>query len=167
MSIQVQNHWFFSCLTVVFWLNYSSVPWIRLADITRFRTRMKFKDSHRAASQKSVLSLLEYELNVQGCFVIQLSSFCVAFSFSAKAFIFYHNFFRLSRTFFIFLILNFAIFSEATCLFYYIRLILSSTFYYYFHFSKKSEIIIRRRRDLNPRTAQTIYTLSRGASSAT
>ena len=25
-----------------FWLNYSSVPWIRLADITRFRTRMKF-----------------------------------------------------------------------------------------------------------------------------
>ena len=40
-----------------------------------------------------------YELNVQGCFVIQLSSFCVAFSFSAKAFILYRNYFRLSRTF--------------------------------------------------------------------
>ena len=40
-----------------------------------------------------------YELNVQGCFVIQLSSFCVAFSFSAKSFILYRNYFRLSRTF--------------------------------------------------------------------
>ena len=53
------------------------------------------------------------------------------------------------------LFLFFSVFCDRF-LFYHSYIILSITFW-----------MIRRRRDLNPRTAQTVYTLSRGASSAT
>ena len=49
--------------------------------------------------------------------------------------------------------------SDATRLFYHESFQMSRTFFISFH--------QRRRRDLNPRTAQTVYTLSRGTSSAT
>ena len=49
--------------------------------------------------------------------------------------------------------------SDATRLCYHESFQMSRTFFISFH--------QRRRRDLNPRTAQTVYTLSRGTSSAT
>ena len=110
MSIQVQNHWFFSCLTVVFWLNYSSVPWIHLADITRFRTRMKFMNW-----TFKVVLLFSYQV------AVLLSH--------AKAFIYYHNQMFLSRTIFLFFKFSNQIFQQscrATCLYYHIQKMLSS-----------------------------------------
>ena len=77
-QIEVQNHWFFSCLYCLF----------------RFWTFVLFHGlSCRHHSQENPN---EIWINVQGCFVIQLSRFC----FHAKAFIFYHIDFCLSRTFF-------------------------------------------------------------------
>ena len=59
-----------------------SLPWIRLADITRFRTRNLNWIERSRLFCYSVINLL--------------------FAFRAKAFIFYHSFFCLSRTFFFF-----------------------------------------------------------------
>ena len=76
-QIEVQNHWFFSCLYCLF----------------RFWTFVLFHGlSCRHHSQENPN---EIWINVQGCFVIQLSRF----RFHAKAFIFYHIDFCLSRTF--------------------------------------------------------------------
>ena len=76
-QIEVQNHWFFSCLYCLF----------------RFWTFVLFHGlSCRHHSQENPN---EIWINVQGCFVIQLSRFC----FHVKAFIFYHIAFYLSRTF--------------------------------------------------------------------
>ena len=76
-QIKVQNHWFFSCHYCLF----------------RFWTFVLFHGlSCRHHSQENPN---EIWINVQGCFVIQLSRFC----FRAKAFIFYHIGFYLSRTF--------------------------------------------------------------------
>ena len=113
-QIEVQNHWFFSCLYCLF----------------RFWTFVLFHGlSCRHHSQENPN---EIWINVQGCFVIQLSRF----RFHAKAFIFYHIDFCLSRTFLTFLKK------------------------FFLHKLK------RRRRDLNPRAGFPTYTLSRGASSA-
>ena len=83
-------------------------------------------------------------MNFQGCFTVQLSMYCFVFFIR-------RNFDRIScfnhfvNTFFIF-------FCD----------------YYLYHFLLLiAFLMIRRRRDLNPRTARTVYTLSRGASSAT
>ena len=62
----------------------------------------------------------------------------------------------LSRTF---LFLFYSSLPDATRLCYHESFQMSRTFFISFH--------QRRRRDLNPRTAQTVYTLSRGTSSAT
>ena len=76
-QIEIQNHWFFSCLYCLF----------------RFWTFVLFHGLPcRHHSQENPN---EIWINVQGCFVIQLSRFC----FHAKAFIFYHIGFCLSRTF--------------------------------------------------------------------
>ena len=76
-QIKVQNHRFFSCLYCLF----------------RFWTFVLFHGlSWRHHSQKNPN---EIWINVQGCFVIQLSRFY----FLSKAFIFYHIAFYLSRTF--------------------------------------------------------------------
>ena len=76
-QIEVQNHWFFSCLYCLF----------------RFWTFVLFHGLPcRHHSQENPN---ENWINVQGCFVIQLSRFC----FHVKAFIFYHIAFYLSRTF--------------------------------------------------------------------
>ena len=89
-QIEVQNHWFFSCLYCLF----------------RFWTFVLFHGlSCRHHSQENPN---EIWINVQGCFVIQLSRFC----FHAKAFIFYHIDSCLSRTFLSF----FSFFSEAILL---------------------------------------------------
>ena len=62
----------------------------------------------------------------------------------------------LSRTF---SFLFYSSLSDTTRLYYHESFQMSRTFFISFH--------QRRRRDLNPRTAQTVYTLSRGTSSAT
>ena len=61
---------------------------------------------HGSVSPTSLASgpEISIELNVRGCFVIQLSTYfaelCSAFCFwTAKSFVLYHNFFCLSRTF--------------------------------------------------------------------
>ena len=92
-QIEVQNHWFFSCLYCLF----------------RFWTFVLFHGlSCRHHSQENPN---EIWINVQGCFVIQLSRFC----FHAKAFIFYHIDSCLSRTFFIYLKIFFPISFKSMC----------------------------------------------------
>ena len=124
MSVPVQNHWFFSCLYCLF----------------RFWTFVLFHGlSCRHHSQENPN---EIWINVQGCFVIQLSRFC----FHAKAFIFYHIDFCLSRTFFkffqflfsklsYFLLLSFSeevvLLCRATFISYHTCFILSRTFFIY------------------------------------
>ena len=121
------------------------------ADITRFRTPLNWIERSRLFCY-SVINLL--------CVV----AFC---SFTAKAFVFYHCFAHLSRTFFIFF--TWDCLACQTQLVYSIisNLICQALFYSLLYFCQKKQKRIRRRRDLNPRTAWTVYTLSRGASSAT
>ena len=91
-QIKVQNHWFFSCLYCLF----------------RFWTFVLFHGlSCRHHSQENPN---EIWINVQGCFVIQLSRFL---AFFAKAFIFYHITSFLSRIF----LKNFFIFFRRFLLF--------------------------------------------------
>ena len=88
MSVPVQNHWFFSCLYCLF----------------RFWTFVLFHGlSCRHHSQENPN---EIWINVQGCFVIQLSRFCVVLFFDATS-LFYHFQKSLSRTFFILFLLFF------------------------------------------------------------
>ena len=92
-QIRVQNHWFFSCHYCLF----------------RFWTFVLFHGlSCRHHSQENPN---EIWINVQGCFVIQLSRF-LAFFF-AKAFIFYHITSFLSRIF----LKTFSSFFEDFCFF--------------------------------------------------
>ena len=91
---------------------------------------------------------------------------------SAATSLLYQAFFCLSRTFLTFfskVFLKFFRNSLSEYWFYHCFSLLSTTFFNFLNFlffSVYSEKI-RRRRDLNPRTAWTVYTLSRGASSAT
>ena len=96
-------------------------------------------------------------------------SFFVAVS--AATSLLYQALFCLSRTFLTFskVFLKFFRNSLSEYWFYHCFSLLSTTFFNFLNFlffSVYSEKI-RRRRDLNPRTAWTVYTLSRGASSAT
>ena len=134
----------------------------------------------------SIVRFYDFKKNFRGmCFTVQLSKIVLLCRLSQTAVLLYHVVFRLSRTFFNFLKLflflsrsNFDILShptgccqelfhfffysslpDATRLCYHESFQMSRTFFISFH--------QRRRRDLNPRTAQTVYTLSRGTSSAT
>ena len=167
MSIQVQNHWFFSCITVVFGFELiRSVPWIPLP------TSLAWEPEWNLWIERSRLFCYSV-INLLCCFQ------CESFYILSHRFVFVKNFFNL--------FFRSSCLSQATRLFYYIRNKLSSIFLFFFlscfndllHASKqffpnqlntgnfKSKRIIRRRRDLNPRTAWTVYTLSRGTSSAT
>ena len=104
-----------------------------------------------------VVLLFSYQLTLC-CRVLFFyrESFCILPLFCASVKNFFHLFY-----------LRLSCLSDATCIFYYIQSDLSSTFLFSFVFLPKKQKRIRRRRDLNPRTAWTVYTLSRGASSAT
>ena len=103
------------------------------------------------------------------CLIINVLCFCCL----ATAILDYHISFRLSTTFFTFLNFYFFCFyrsikcSDIIPCFLFVCQHLFSTFFkfLYQHFTFPENK--RRRRDLNPRTARTVYTLSRGASSAT
>ena len=99
-------------------------------------------------------------------FSYQSSLFVVSVFFRSNSDILSHVFLFVKNFFQVFLKQFFMSFNQ---LYYYINKfsICQELFSFLFNlklFSKSKE---RRRRDLNPRTAQTVYTLSRGASSAT
>ena len=112
-QIKVQNHWFFSCHYCLF----------------RFWTFVLFHGlSCRHHSQENPN---EIWINVQGCFVIQLSRFC----FRAKAFIFYHIILFLSRTFlknFFHLLSKIFAFAMRTFIYYHMIFNLSRSFFVFF-----------------------------------
>ena len=111
-QIEVQNHWFFSCLYCLF----------------RFWTFVLFHGlSCRHHSQENPN---EIWINVQGCFVIQLSRFCAVLFCDATS-LFYHTQKSLSRTFLIYFLM-FCCFSWATRIFYHILIHPSSTFLFFF-----------------------------------
>ena len=120
------------------------------------------------------VSLFSYQRSVLHC------------RLSQTALLLYHVVFRLSRTFFNFLKLflflsrsNFDILSHPTgcCqelffISFFTALCQTQLVYVITSLFRCQELFFisfhqRRRRDLNPRTAQTVYTLSRGTSSAT
>ena len=117
--------------TVCFRFELRSLPWIRLADITRFRTRNLNWIERSRLFCYSVINLL-----------------CrITFSFlslsRAKAFIFYHTYFCLSRTFwFVFSFfwqkwnILFSFLRSNCCILSY-SLYLSSTFLFFFCISAK------------------------------
>ena len=123
---------------------------------------------------------ISIELNVRGCFVIQLSTCfaelvqlfflllnCKSFYILSCQLLFVKHFFSFVFYFLLRKQKLFSLLSEATVIFYHIFLICQALFYSLLYFCQKEQKRIRRRRDLNPRTARTVYTLSRGASSAT
>ena len=135
----------------------------------------------------SIVRFYDFKKNFRGmCFTVQLSKIGFALPFVSNSFAIIScrflpvkNFFQLFLKLFLFLSCsNFDILShptgccqelfhfffysslpDATRLCYHESFQMSRTFFISFH--------QRRRRDLNPRTAQTVYTLSRGTSSAT
>ena len=135
----------------------------------------------------SIVRFYDFKKNFRGmCFTVQLSKIGFALPFVSNSFTIIScrflpvkNFFQLFLKLFLFLSCsNFDILShptgccqelfhfffysslpDATRLCYHESFQMSRTFFISFH--------QRRRRDLNPRTAQTVYTLSRGTSSAT
>ena len=135
----------------------------------------------------SIVRFYDFKKNFRGmCFTVQLSKIGFALPFVSNSFAIISccflpvkNFFQLFLKLFLFLSCsNFDILShptgccqelfhfffysslpDATHLCYHESFQMSRTFFISFH--------QRRRRDLNPRTAQTVYTLSRGTSSAT
>ena len=90
------------------------------------------------------------------CFTVQLSKIGFALPFVLNSFAIISCRFLPVKNFFISF---YSSLSDATRLCYHESFQMSRTFFISFH--------QRRRRDLNPRTAQTVYTLSRGTSSAT
>ena len=135
----------------------------------------------------SIVRFYDFKKNFRGmCFTVQLSKISFALPFVSNSFAIIScrflpvkNFFQLFLKLFCFslaatlisyhiqpaVVKNFFSFlfysslSDATRLCYHEPFQMSRTFFISFH--------QRRRRDLNPRTAQTVYTLSRGTSSAT
>ena len=134
----------------------------------------------------SIVRFYDFKKNFRGmCFTVQLSKIGFALPFVSNSFAIIScrflpvkNFFQLFWSCFCFslaatlisyhirpaVVKNFFIsfyssLSDATRLCYHESFQMSRTFFISFH--------QRRRRDLNPRTAQTVYTLSRGTSSAT
>lgn len=135
----------------------------------------------------SIVRFYDFKKNFRGmCFTVQLSKIGFALPFVSNSFAIIPCCFLPVKNFFstflkLFLFLSCSNFgsisclplscqelfsflfdsslSDATRLFYHESFQMSRTFFISFH--------QRRRRDLNPRTAQTVYTLSRGTSSAT
>ena len=119
------------------------------------------------------VSLFSYQRSFSHCRLFQ------------TALLLYHVVFCLSRSFFNFFeVVFFSL--AATLIFYHIQPAVVKNFFHFFSqlFVRRNSYILsrvfldvknffhlffiqRRRRDLNPRTAQTVYTLSRGTSSAT
>ena len=110
-------------------------------------------------------------MNFQGYVTVQLSRFFLCCRLSSNFFIvsgfvlFVKNFFNFFSKVFLKFFRN----SLSEYWFYHCFSLLSTTFFNFLNFLFFSVYLekIRRRRDLNPRTAWTVYTLSRGASSAT
>ena len=120
------------------------------------------------------------------CFTVQLSKIIFLHCrLSQTALLLYHAVLCLSRSFFNFFeVVFFSL--AATLIVYHIQPAVVKNFFHFFSqlFVRRNSYILsrvfldvknffhlffiqRRRRDLNPRTAQTVYTLSRGTSSAT
>ena len=98
MSVSsLKNHWSSYCSLLLFRFELRSLPWIRLADITRFRTQNLNWIERSRLFCYSVINLL--------------------FAFNAKAFLCYHINQRLSRTFFFF----FKSFLHSSLRFYFLR----------------------------------------------
>ena len=136
----------------------------------------------------SIVRFYDFKKNFRGmCFTVQLSkiSFALPFVSNSFAIISCHflpvkNFFQLFLKFFLFLSCsNSDILSHPTgcCqelffISFFIVLCQTQLAYVITSLFRCQELFFisfhqRRRRDLNPRTAQTVYTLSRGTSSAT
>ena len=135
----------------------------------------------------SIVRFYDFKKNFRGmCFTVQLSKIGFALPFVSNSFAIIScrflpvkNFFQLFLKLFLFLSCsNFDILSHPTgcCqelfhFFFYSSLPDATRLYYHESFQMSRTFFIsfhqRRRRDLNPRTAQTVYTLSRGTSSAT
>ena len=135
----------------------------------------------------SIVRFYDFKKNFRGmCFTVQLSKIVLHCRLSQTALLLYHVVSCLSRTFFNFfevvLLLscsNFDILSHPTgcCqelffISFFIALCQTQLAYVITSLFRCQELFFisfhqRRRRDLNPRTAQTVYTLSRGTSSAT
>ena len=135
----------------------------------------------------SIVRFYDFKKNFRGmCFTVQLSKIGFALPFVSNSFAIISccflpvkNFFQLFLKLFLFLSCsNFDILSHPTgcCqelfhFFFYSSLLDATRLCYHESFQMSRTFFIsfhqRRRRDLNPRTAQTVYTLSRGTSSAT
>ena len=72
-----------------FWLNYSSVPWIRLADITRFRTRMKFMNW-----TFKVVLLFSYQVSVLLSHLVRKLLYYIAITFACQELFHFFDFFN-------------------------------------------------------------------------
>ena len=109
-------------------------------------------------------------MNFQGYVTVQLSRFLVCCCSAATSLV-YHALFCLSRTFLTFfksfLMFFFQTYSASIDFIIDFRYCQELFYFFEFFILFKRFKKIRRRRDLNPRTARTVYTLSRGASSAT
>ena len=135
----------------------------------------------------SIVRFYDFKKNFRGmCFTVQLSKIGFALPFVSNSFAIIScrflpvkNFFQLFLKLFLFLSCsNFDILSHPTgCCqelfhFFFTALCQTQLVYVITSLFRCQELFFisfhqRRRRDLNPRTAQTVYTLSRGTSSAT
>ena len=135
----------------------------------------------------SIVRFYDFKKNFRGmCFTVQLSKIIFRIAVCLKQLCYYIMSFPACQELFstflkLFLFLscsNFDILSHLTgcCqelfhFFFYSSLSDTARLYYHESFQMSRTFFIsfhqRRRRDLNPRTAQTVYTLSRGTSSAT
>ena len=135
----------------------------------------------------SIVRFYDFKKNFRGmCFTVQLSKIGFALPFVSNSFAIIScrflpvkNFFQLFLKLFLFLSCsNFDILSHPTgCCqelfhFFFTALCQAQLVYVITSLFRCQELFFisfhqRRRRDLNPRTAQTVYTLSRGTSSAT
>ena len=135
----------------------------------------------------SIVRFYDFKKNFRGmCFTVQLSKIGFALPFVSNSFAIIScrflpvkNFFQLFLKLFLFLSRsNFDILSHPTgCCqelfhFFFTTLCQTQLVYVITSLFRCQELFFisfhqRRRRDLNPRTAQTVYTLSRGTSSAT
>ena len=155
MSVSsLKNHWSSYCSLLLFRFELRSLPWILLADITRFRTRNLNWIERSRLFCYSVINLL-IAFSCKSFYILSYQLLFVKHFFI----LFFVSFFQKQKTV--------LLLSEATVIFYHIFLICQALFLFSFVFFPKKQKRIRRRRDLNPRTAWTVYTLSRGASSAT
>ena len=134
MSVSsLKNHWSSYCSLLLFRFELRSLPWIHLADITRFRTRNLNWIERSRLFCYSVINLLYRTLF--GFLLLNCKSFCILshqLSFVKNFFLFVYP--KTSEWKVLCCHKTAAFFSQATLIFYHADFHLSRTFFFYFNF---------------------------------